>query len=203
MRAKFLLAISGLIDRFQAKFPPNRLTALAMLVLAAPAAALGGYIAVWVPKHFPGLPAFTPDQYTAFLITGAGAVVLAGIAAGYKFIDGCQKDEANRFNLAVEEAHLETKERIAVAQLASTAFEAAELLGLGGAGGTPVAAVAAASPPPPPSPVVTPPSAPPVPQEAAHAAVAAPDPPPPVPVPPHQAAQAVAAVGDPPPSPRR
>lgn len=91
MRAWF----SGLLDRFQAKFPPNRLVALAMVMLLptviVPAA---GYFAVWVPQHFPGLPTFTAAQLTAYGVAGASAALLAGITAGYKWLDGWQKHEA-------------------------------------------------------------------------------------------------------------
>lgn len=152
--------LNSLIDRFQTKFPPNRLTALAMLVLAAPAAALGGYVAVWVPKHFPGLPTFTPKQYTGFLVTGAGVVALAGISAGYKFLDGWQKDEHDRRGAAIEaaqrdhEAHLEamrleSRERIAIAERAGSSDEAAEVLGHAlDAPGAALRASMPASPPP-------------------------------------------------------
>jgi hypothetical protein len=87
--------LNALIDRFQAKLPPNRLVALALAVLVptliAPAA---GSLAVWVPAHFPGLPAFTSAQLTAYGVAGVWAALLAGATAGYKFIDGWQKHES-------------------------------------------------------------------------------------------------------------
>lgn len=90
--------LSNLIDRFQAKFPANRLAALAMALLTplvvTPAAT---YVAAWLPAHFPGLPTFTPTQLTVFAVTGGLAALVAGITAGYKFIDGWQDHEERTF----------------------------------------------------------------------------------------------------------
>lgn len=106
--------LNNLIDRFQAKFPPNRLVALAMALLLptviTPAAA---FLAVWVPAHFPGLPTFSAEQLTAYGVLGGSAALLAGITAGYKFIDGWQKDEAGRraLQLALVESRTAAADR--------------------------------------------------------------------------------------------
>jgi hypothetical protein len=85
---------NALIDRFQAKFPPNRLAALAMgLLLPTVIVPASAFVTAWVPAHFPGLPAFTSGQLTLFALAGGAAAISAGITAGYKFIDGWQKDE--------------------------------------------------------------------------------------------------------------
>lgn len=101
--------LNSFIDRFQAKFPPNRLVALAMALLLPTVIAPGAaYVAAWVPAHFPGLPAFSAAQLTAFALAGASTALLAGVTAGYKYIDGWQKDEEGvrkLERLGVEEAH--------------------------------------------------------------------------------------------------
>lgn len=185
--------LSALIDRFQAKFPPNRLTALAMGALIplviTPAAA---FLAVWIPAHFPGLPTFTAAQLTAYGILGGSAALLGGITAGYKFIDGCQKDEKNQLELALEEARLESKERIVIAERAASPWEALDALGGlhdGQAPTTPArrsdwaAAIGSLAPPMPPSPD----------SDLSQEDVAAPSPSaPPVPAPPHEAAREAA-----------
>ena len=40
---------------------------------------LAGFIAQWVPQHFPGLPVFTSGELTAFFIAGAGSALSLGI----------------------------------------------------------------------------------------------------------------------------
>jgi hypothetical protein len=77
--------LNKIIDYFQAKFPPNRLVAL----LTAPVAAGVAAGTAWVAQHFPGLPAFSNGELTAFALAGA----LALITAAYKWIDGWQKHE--------------------------------------------------------------------------------------------------------------
>jgi hypothetical protein len=152
--------VSGQIDRLQATYPPNRLTSILMVVLAAPLAALGGFLAVWVPKHFPGMPHFTAGQYTAAFVTGAGAVLLAAITFAYRFVDGVQKDEFHVTGLAdaaaarehverLESMRLESQERVAAIAHAQTAEHALELLGHGTdvPSGTPAEAVGATLPP--------------------------------------------------------
>jgi hypothetical protein len=93
--------LNSLIDRFQAKFPPNRLVALAMAIalptVIAPAA---GYVAAWVPANFPELPTFTSGQLAGFAVTGFGAALLAGVTAGYKWLDGWQKQESRQHDRA-------------------------------------------------------------------------------------------------------
>ena len=87
--------LNRLIDAFQAKFPPNRLTALVMALLVPTVIVpLSAYLTVWVPAHLPGLPTFTAAQLTAYGIAGGTAAFLAAITAGYKFLDGWQKHEA-------------------------------------------------------------------------------------------------------------
>lgn len=86
--------ISGLIDKLQAKFPPNRVVALLTPFVTAGVAAG----AAWLSQHFPGLP--QPDQATelGFAIAGASAV----IAAAYKWLDGWQKDEIAKTHARIE-----------------------------------------------------------------------------------------------------
>lgn len=159
--------LNSLIDRFQEKFPPNRLVALALALLVPLAITPGAaYLAVWIPSHFPGLPTFTVEQLTGFAITGATAALIAGTTAAYKFIDGCQRDERNKSiaaSVAANHGHaehikameLESQERIAAISSASSPEHALELLGHPVnefASNTPAAAVAGAVPPPPPPP---------------------------------------------------
>lgn len=124
---------NALIDRFQAKFPPNRLVALAMALLIptaiTPAAA---YVATWVPAHFPGLPAFTPAQLTAFAITGGLAALTAGVTAGYKYIDGWQDHEERTFFGKPEPG--EDSDRVEIAKIEA---EAAKIVALVNAGHLP------------------------------------------------------------------
>jgi hypothetical protein len=169
--------LSSLVDRFQAKFPPNRLVALAMAVLATPLAALGGWAAVWVPLHFPGLPHFTGGQATAFLITIVGGGLLSLVVAGYKFLDGWQKHEAHMSAqwLAGHEAareHLQREHELKLRVLGmENPFHAREALDqFEGSPGpppdTPAAAVSAAEPPSAAPPAPTPPEGERAPQEA-------------------------------------
>lgn len=146
-------ALNGLIDRFQAKFPPNRLALVFGPVIAIAAAA----VAPWLAEHFPGLPQFSTGQLTVYGVAGAAAVT--GLA--YKFIDGCQKDEKTKAIqvenelLCVHQRHLESmrlesRERVAIAEQADSPWAAAEALGISEPD-TPGAAVSAsvpASPPP-------------------------------------------------------
>lgn len=132
--------VSAQIDQLQAKYPPNRVVAILLVALGAPLAALGGYLAVWVPKHFPGVPAFSPGQYTAFFIAGAGIVATAAITQAYRFVDGVQRHEEQVRAVASEEAQhahtqhleamrLESEER-RVALQSDNPHEALELLGM-------------------------------------------------------------------------
>lgn len=95
--------LNQVIDSLQEKFPPNRLVAVAMVALLPFIATAAGFLAVWVPAHFPGLPPFSAGQLTAFGATTVAGILLAGITAGYKYVDGWQKDEAQR-HAAVERA---------------------------------------------------------------------------------------------------
>ncbi len=106
--------LNQILDSLQAKFPPNRLVALAMVTLLPFIASGAGYLAVWVPVHFPGLPPFTAAQLTAFGATTVGGILLAGITAGYKYIDGWQKDEARRHDTAQKAAEREHQKVLAV-----------------------------------------------------------------------------------------
>lgn len=137
--------LSGQIDRLQATYPPNRLVALLLVALGLPAAAIGGYVAVWVPKHFPGAPTFTAGQYTGFFLAGVGVVALQAATMAYRFIDGVQKDEQHVTLLAdaavtrdhtehIEAMRLESAERIALVEKAEDAQHAQELLGIAPAG---------------------------------------------------------------------
>lgn len=119
------------IDAFQAKFPPNRLVALAMVVLVplvvAPAAS---YVATWAPAHLPELPTFTAAQLQTFGTAGLAAGLLAGIVAGYKFIDGWQYDEARKHGSieAARERHHELRMAIAQSDQPHVTLEAVEAL---------------------------------------------------------------------------
>lgn len=110
--------LNALIDKFQATWTPNRLVAAAMALLIplaiAPAA---GYVAVWIPQHFPGLPTFTTAQLTAFGIAGVSAALLAGVTAGYQWIDGWQKHE-NR-QAYVKDAEAEHRRALELAAVAA------------------------------------------------------------------------------------
>lgn len=141
MLENFLPWLSGQVDALQVKYPPNRIVAILMVALGAPLAGLAAIAAVWVPRHFPGLPAFTGAQYTAFFITGAGVVALAVVTAGNKFIDGVQKNELNTIRAAdgaaardhavqLESMRLESQERQSAIIHASSAEHALDLLGL-------------------------------------------------------------------------
>ena len=198
--------LSGLIDRFQAKFPPNRLTALAMGILIpfviTPAAA---YVAVYVPKHFPGLPTFSVAQLVAFGVAGGGGALLAGITAGYKWLDGWQRSEGATHSRIIEAARrdhevqleamrLDSAERVAIAEQAGSSAEAAYALDMIGSQGP----IESASPPPPPFPVPTVPdpfASPPAAAEGPEPAAGGEDGAPPVPLPPQAAAER-AAQGD-------
>jgi len=145
--------LNRLIDTLQAKFPPNRLVALALaLLLPTVIVPVSGYVAVWVPAHFPGLPAYTPAQYTAFAITGIGAALLAGITAGYKFIDGWQKKEGREVTERLEHLAQEHEKVLAVLKADNPHVAQSILDDLG----APSAAVNAAVPASPTA-VVTPP----------------------------------------------
>jgi hypothetical protein len=85
---RFLAFASAQVDTLQAKFPPNRVAAY-LGVLLTPAA---GAVSIWLAREVPGFAVPAPVLVSA-VITGGGAV----IAIAYKFIDGCQKDERNRF----------------------------------------------------------------------------------------------------------
>lgn len=175
--------VSDQIDRLQATYPPNRVVALLLVVLGAPAAAIGGYLATWVPSHFAGVPAFTSGQYTSFFLTGAGVVALSAITMAYRFIDGVQKDEQHVTALANESAardhaghmealRLESAERVALVEKADNVDHAVELLGIPGlptpevAKGSPAEAVGATLPPIPGQPLPPLPMDTPPPQEA-------------------------------------
>lgn len=160
--------LHDLIDRFQAKFPPNRLVALAMgLLLPTVITPAAAFLAVWVPAHFPGLPTFTAGQLTAYGVLGGSAALLAGITAGYKYIDGWQKHERGKRTLVLAEiesemarAERENKLKVALASTAASpehAIEAIEQAFGANAGvkssdaapppGSPAAAIAQSAPP--------------------------------------------------------
>lgn len=154
--------LNNLIDKLQAKFAPNRLVALAMAILIPTVITPGAaFLAAWVPAHFPGLPAFTAGQLTAFAITGGGAALLAATTAGYQWIDGWQFDEARKHG--AEQARLEREHQLRMAIVKSesphTAVDALDLVSGGGKSqpepgpspDSPSAAVSGAVPPPPPS----------------------------------------------------
>lgn len=106
--------LNQILDSLQAKFPPNRLVALAMVTLLPFIASGAGYLAVWVPAHFPGLPPFTAAQLTAFGVATVSGILLAGITAGYRWLDGWQKDEARRHDTAQKAAEREHQKVLAV-----------------------------------------------------------------------------------------
>lgn len=87
--ARLWRPFSAAVDTVQAKFPPNRV-ALALTPLIAAGAAVAS---PWLAQHFPGLPTFSAGQLTAYGVLAAGSI----IALGYKFVDGCQKDEDRKF----------------------------------------------------------------------------------------------------------
>lgn len=82
--------LNTLINKLQATFPVNRIVVLLTPLFVSASAWIAGYVA----KHFPGLPAFSSGQITAVMIAAAGAA----IAAAYKWVDGWQKHEARRAN---------------------------------------------------------------------------------------------------------
>lgn len=108
--------LNQLIDSLQAKFPPNRAAAAAMVVLLPFIATGAGFLAIWVPAHFPGLPVFTAAQLTAFGATAVGGILLAGITAGYQWLDGWQKHEAHQHQAAQAAVDREHELALAVAR---------------------------------------------------------------------------------------
>lgn len=152
--------LNALIDKFQAKFPPNRLVALALaLLVPAVIVPAAGYVAVWVPAHFPGLPTYTAAQYTAFGITGATAALLAGVTAGYRWLDGWQKHEGREADAKLKRLAQEHEKVLAVLRADNPEFAKSVLDDL--QGGTPAPSTPSdpVSAPVPPSPtaVVPPP----------------------------------------------
>lgn len=170
--------LNALIDKFQAKFPPNRLVALALAVLVplaiVPAA---GYIAVWVPAHLPGLPTFTAAQYTAFGVTGAGTALLAGATAAYKFIDGWQKHEGRKADAELKRLAQEHEKVLAVLRADNPEFAKSVLDDL--QGGTPASDAVSVPTTAAPTAVVVPPLEPPPPPPTAAQTVPVPRPEPP------------------------
>lgn len=79
--------VDDLIDKLQGAFPVNRIVAFLTPLVFVPVSA---FAAAWAAEHFPGLPQFSPGEITAFM--GIGAT--AALAAGYKWLDGWQKHEA-------------------------------------------------------------------------------------------------------------
>lgn len=173
--------LNSIIDNLQAKFPPNRLVALAMALLIptviTPAAA---FVAVWAPTHLPGLPAFSTAQLTAFGIAGASAALLAATTAGYKWIDGWQRHEGAQYRQGVDAIEVAQRElerfhekEVALIRAADSPERGVEAieqllggrpLGLGGEEGVPpeegspsATVASAAVPPPPPQPAQSPP----------------------------------------------
>lgn len=89
MRILFAL-ISNAVDKLQAAWPPNRI-AVAVGLLCTPVLSAAS---IWLNAHLGAeIPPYIP--VAVVIATTASAVTLL-----YKFIDGCQKDEARRFGSA-------------------------------------------------------------------------------------------------------
>lgn len=128
--------LNNLIDSFQAKFPPNRLVALAMAILLpvviTPAA---GYVAAWATVNLPGVPGLGTAELIAVGGAAAAGTLLAGVSAGYKWLDGWQKDEEGvrqLERLGVEEAYRNRQQQheveLALIKGADSSFHAKEAL---------------------------------------------------------------------------
>lgn len=86
--------LNALIDRFQAKLPPNRLVALLTPLVFVPASAA---LSAWIGAHFPGL------NLSEGAIIGFGtAAALAALTTAYRWMDGWQKDESRQSATAHE-----------------------------------------------------------------------------------------------------
>jgi hypothetical protein len=93
------------IDYLQEKFPPNRVA----VILAAPVSIAAGAASAWVAQHAPGLPGFGPEELTVTF--GLGVLAAAGLI--HKWVDGWQQDEQRRAHRSIENARLQSEERIA------------------------------------------------------------------------------------------
>lgn len=152
-RVRLLETLSGVLDGLQAKFPPNRIAVSLVLVLAP--------VWAWFSQHGVNVsPAL------------AIAVLTAGAALLYKFVDGWQKHEERVFygkpgpgedSDAVEIALIEaeTKKVIALIEAGHLPADVEHLLD------GPSGALGGAVPPPAPNPGSGPTSLPPRPPTAA------------------------------------
>lgn len=109
--------LNSLIDRFQAKFPPAKLTTLLTPTVFVPASI---WITGYVAKHFPGLPAFTTGQVTAFMIAGG----FAAMTASFKRVDGWQKHEKREADAELVQLRDENAAHLAVIEKAQSPTEA-------------------------------------------------------------------------------
>lgn len=85
-------ALSALIDKIQATFPPNRIVAILTPIIGVPVA---GYLSVQAAKWIPGHPHYDPAVILGLFAAGA----LSALALANKWLDGWQQHEANVANV--------------------------------------------------------------------------------------------------------
>jgi hypothetical protein len=81
------------IARLQEKFPVNRVVVLLTPIAFVPASA---WVAGYLARNLPGLPAFSSAQILAFMITGAGSA----LAVAYKWLANWREHEGHLAGLA-------------------------------------------------------------------------------------------------------